>query len=146
MSTNDPAGRPPLWALLSLCALAIVPVALSYLGVSDVGAFRMFTRPFEQHVALAITTHDGERREIPFLSLERHLSRDDRRVLMPAVAWAPGETAASLLDVRGARDLAALLCALHPEARRASVEVTRRSLPGHDALLGEREELTCAHD
>src|SRR5438046_1339460 len=109
MSTSKP---PALWVLLSLCALAVLPIVASYAGA--VGAFRMFTRPFETHVALWITTPDGSRVAVPFETLTRHLSRDDRRVLMPAVDWAPGETAASLLD---ADDLAALVCALHPEAR-----------------------------
>lgn len=143
MSTTEPRGRPPLAVLVGLGALTVAPVIASWLGLSDVGAFRMFTRPFEQHVALTITTDDGAHRAVAFASLEPHLSRDDRRVLMPAVEWAPGETAASLLDARGARNLAELVCALHPEAAHATVEVTRRSLPSHAAMSGVRGELGC---
>ena len=144
MSTTSRRRRPPLAVLVALCALATLPPLLSYAGVSDVGAFRMFTRPFEQHVALSLVHRNGSTEALLLTDLEPHLSRDDRRVLRPGLPWAPGETAASLLDGRGAADLARLVCALEPDAVSARVVVERRTLPAHAPLPGVQAEVRCA--
>jgi hypothetical protein len=114
------ATRPPArWLLGSLIALAFgSPFAARAAGTMW-GSFGMFQRVERYHLALAVHTPRGDE-PVPLASLARHLSRDARRILLPASGQAYGTDQIELVE-EGLEDLAELVCELRPDA--TSVEL-----------------------
>lgn len=139
MSAADlKAGGPPDIRVLGLLALAaLVPTLLGGIGAHD-----MFTAPVEYRLeVLALEADDFPTRISP-VELAPHLTRDARRVILPAHGWALGENGAAQL-VRAIPDLMSFVCALRrPHAVR--VIVRRRTLRGEELPEVDRRQ-RCVH-
>lgn len=120
----DPHLRAPDARLLG--ALALLAVVPSFCG--GIGAHDMFTAPVEYRLDLMTLEADGFPTRVTPHEMAPHLSRDARRVMLPAHGWALGENAATQL-VRAADDLTAYLCTWR-RPHGARVVVRRRALSG----------------
>lgn len=113
-------ARPVLFALL---LFATLPPFIAQASGAVVGSFTMFARLERYHIELEVVTAEGGRK-VTLASLAPHLTPEARRILLPADGYAVGADQIDL-TVAGLADIAALLCAVHPQARRARVRLLR---------------------
>ena len=126
------AGRPPDVRLLAL--LAFVAVVPSFLG--GIGAHDMFTAPLEYRLELVTLEPDGFPTRVTAAELAPHLTRDARRVIVPAHRWALGENGAGQL-IRAVPDLLEFVCVLR-RTHGARVIIRRRTLRGAELPIVDR--------
>jgi hypothetical protein len=90
----------------------------------------MFTRVERYHLELSAELPGGSRRILPS-ELEPHLSRDARRVVLPAEGYGFGQEQVQLL-AQALPDLARLACELEPSARSVSLRLFHAPVTGDD--------------
>jgi hypothetical protein len=108
-----------------------------------VGAFSMFTRLERYHLELAVRTASGEQ-PVALRSLAPHLSKEAKRVILPAQGYAIGADQVDLV-AGGLDDIARLVCDLRPEATHALARLSRGSFVEH-RMSHEQVELPCSSD
>jgi hypothetical protein len=111
-------SRPLLCGLL---LLAISPPFVARALGSGPFAFAMFTRIERYHLELDAELPGGWRR-LSLSELSPHLSRDARRVLLPAQGYGFGQEQVQLL-AQALPDIARLVCELEPTARSVSLRL-----------------------
>lgn len=127
--------------LALLCVAVLALPVLGALGVTPVGAFRMFTDPIRYRLQIAAAGPDGAALEVPVGSLRPHVTGDTWRVLAGSHDFRIGETQARLLPGE-LEDLAELVCRLDPRRRRVWVRMDMRD--ARDRPLPSRAvELAC---
>jgi hypothetical protein len=106
--------KPPRGVLLALLLLASLPPFVAQATGSTVGSFTMFNRLERYHVELHALS-PGRDAVVPLRTLSAHLTREAKRIILPAGGWAIG---ADQVDVVGAglSDLARWVCAIEPSA------------------------------
>jgi hypothetical protein len=119
---------PPRWALALLSILATVPPFISQASGGVVGSFAMFARLDRYHLDVTVETAGGARRVL-LSDLAPHLSRDARRMLIPADGYAASAGQAELVQ-GGLGDLATLVCALYPGESLVRVVMSRGPMDG----------------
>lgn len=120
--------RPHDAILVALVLAMIAPPVAHLAGAPGVGSFSMFSAPREYRLRISIVGGSGAAEPVALRSLAAHLSRDARRVIVPASTWRMGETSLELLH-GGLDDLGDLVCALRREARRVEVVLEERGVP-----------------
>ena len=113
-------SRRLLYGLLLLAALP--PFVARALG-SGPFAFAMFTRVERYHLEVHAEL-PGRSRRLSLSELEPHLSRDARRVVLPAEGYGFGQEQVQLL-AHALPDIARLVCELEPTASRVLLRLFR---------------------
>ncbi len=105
-----------------------------------VGAFSMFEHLERYRLELSVHAAGGWR-PVPVRALAPHLSRDAKRMILPAATDTVGADQVRLVS-DGLDDIARLLCRLEPDATEASVRLVRAPLGARDAVT-QRTERPC---
>jgi hypothetical protein len=103
--------------------MVVAPPFLARAAGTPLGAFSMFARLERYHLELTIQTPSGEE-PLKLNRLAPHLSRDARRVILPAAGYAVGGDQVDLLE-GGLEDIARLVCQLRPRARAVRARLYR---------------------
>jgi hypothetical protein len=135
---------PPRPVLLGLLTLAVAPPFLALLSGSSVGAFGMFARLERHHLEIDVVLPSGSRR-FALRRLAPHLSRDARRIVLPADGYPLGADQVELL-AGGLHDLGRLTCELETAATLARVRFYRGRPGGHHPLAEHRVDVPCARN
>src|SRR5688572_22768760 len=91
---RTPKPSAPLLGLLLL--LALVPPLLAQTAGETVGSFAMFSAVDRYRLELAVRSPGGVR-EVPLRRLAPHLSRDAKRIILPAAGGSFGRDQANIL-------------------------------------------------
>jgi hypothetical protein len=129
---------PRRWVLLALSLLAFAPPFVAQASGTFVGAFTMFSRLERYHLELGIVTASGEE-PVNLSTLRPHLSRDARRVILPAQGYAVGADQVDVL-AGGLVDIARLVCELRPSANAAQVRLYRGPFGRRETALTQAEQ------
>ena len=116
-------GPPPRWLFVALLALAFGSPFLARAAGTMWGSFAMFQRLERYHLEIALHTRMGDER-VALQTLSPHLSRDARRLIVPAAGQAYGTDQIELVEL-GLGDLGRLVCRLRPKATAAELVLTR---------------------
>jgi len=131
---------PPRALLVGLTFLAVAPPFVAQAYGTFVGAFAMFTRLERYHIAASVRTPSGEQ-PVALRSLAPHLSKEAKRVILPAQGYAIGADQVDLV-AGGLGDIARLVCELRRDAASARVELDRGPL-SQPATSRTQAELPC---
>jgi len=107
--------------LYGLLLLAVLPPFVGRALGSGPFAFAMFTRVERYHLEVRAALPGGSRR-FSLSELEPHLSRDARRVVLPAQGYGFGQEQVQLLE-QALPDIARLVCELEPAASTVSLRL-----------------------
>lgn len=120
---------------MGLGALLLANALLGFSSSTGVGSFRMFTRLAEYHLAIISERSDGPHHWTP-ASLEPHLGRDARRVLLPMMVGTWTETHGRLA-MGSVEQMASWACEADPDADFVTVRVieTRSKVTRREARI-----------
>ena len=140
MSSATTRAPPSRWTFLVLLALAFGSPFLARALGTMWGSFGMFQRVERYHLELSVQTARGNE-PVSLSMLAPHLSRDARRLILPAAGHAFGTDQIELVE-GGLDDLGALVCQLRPEAVAVDLRLTR-STARNDLLYHRDLEVRC---
>lgn len=121
--TSGATSPPSRWLLGTLLALAFASPFLARAAGTVWGSFGMFQRVERYHLELFVHTASGDA-SVPLSTLAQHLSRDARRIILPAAGQAYGTDQIDLVE-NGLEDLGELVCTLRPDAVSVGLRLSR---------------------
>jgi hypothetical protein len=140
MTSGETRPSPSRWSLLALLTLAFGSPFLARALGTMWGSFGMFQRVERYHLELTAETPRAEE-TVRLSELAPHLSRDARRLILPAAGHAFGSDQIELVE-DGLEDLGELVCKLRPGATSIDLRLTRST--ARNELLHRRElEVRC---
>jgi hypothetical protein len=131
------APPPPRWWFALLLAVSFGSPFVARAAGTMWGSFGMFQRVERYHVDITRRTAHGDE-PVPLSSLAPHLSRDARRLILPAAGQAYGTDQIELVE-GGLGDLGELVCQLHPGSTSILLRLTRSTAQNEALHQGERE-------